>query len=120
MVAMNLSAQANWTEITQSIASMAGVFIGLFGFLILTYQIHQLHCTIQAETHEKLYSQARDVMRIFIEHPEMRPFFYEGVDIQPDDPRHQQLATMAEIMADYLEHITLQRKNLPRDVCIAW
>jgi len=43
------------------------------------------------------------VIQIFVEHPELRPYFYGGVDAPADIAQRAQVDTIAEMLADCME-----------------
>jgi hypothetical protein len=49
---------------------------------------------------ESLSNQSRDVTRIFLTYPELRPYFYEGQDIDEKNPHFHRAETVAELILD--------------------
>lgn len=43
------------------------------------------------------------VIQIFVEHPDLRPYFYAGVDPPTDTQQRAQVDTIAEMVADCIE-----------------
>jgi hypothetical protein len=116
---------AEWPAKVQAWTSVAGVLIATIGFILVLIQIHELKKAIRAETHGRIYDHAFEVQKVFIDHPEFRKYFYDGVSLQSGGIRrgsleHAQLLGFAELLADYLEHITLQCDNVPPHVRDAW
>lgn len=55
----------------------------------------------------------RDLTRIFIEHPELRPYFYDGKPVDVDDKlRHYKIQAAAEAVLDSFEWIWRRRIEL--------
>lgn len=111
---------AAWTDWAQAIGSIIGSIVAVVGLPVLIYQIVQLRQTIRAEAHGKVYENSLEVQKLLLDNPEFRPFFYEGATMEPTDERYPRLLAMAEIFTDYLEHIALQRENVPDEVKTAW
>ncbi len=109
-----------WTEIAQAIGSIVSGVVGLVGFMVVTYQLIQLKIAVRSETHARLYDQAQQVIGILVSRPELRPYFYDNKSIGPDNELHGIVMTYAEMTADYLEHIAVQKKTLPPEVWEKW
>jgi hypothetical protein len=50
---------------------------------------------------------------IFINNPELRPYFYEGQDITEADPLYNKVQAAAEYQLDYFESLTSQLRKYP-------
>ncbi|HEX6751680.1 MAG TPA: hypothetical protein VF092_30585 [Longimicrobium sp.] len=120
-----LQQQAEWPAQVQAWMSVIAALIALGGFLAVWFQIKQLKEAVQAETHGRIYEHALEVQRVFLEYPEFRRFFYDRVSLDGGGIRsgsleHARLLAFAELVADYLEHISLQCEHVPEDVQEAW
>ena len=47
-----------------------------------------------------------EIDKVFVENPEFRKYFLEGVDIAPDDKNYPKAASIAELLLDYLDSFT--------------
>ncbi len=47
-----------------------------------------------------LNAQSHEIGRIFIEYPELRPYFYEGKPVTPEHPDYQRVEAIAEVILD--------------------
>src|SRR5689334_1586477 len=56
--------------------------------------------TILDHSLESLNTQSRDITRLFLEYPELRPYFYNGVDIDEKNPDFHKAETVAELILD--------------------
>jgi hypothetical protein len=51
-----------------------------------------------------------DLSRLFVEHPALRPYFYDGVDIEDkSEETRQRVLAIAELHIDYLDTELLRR-----------
>ena len=55
-----------------------------------------------------------------LDHPEVRPYLYDGKDIDEGDPAYNQVMLACEMLADFYEHVSLQRENLPKQSLDCW
>jgi hypothetical protein len=49
---------------------------------------------------ENLNNQVKEITRVFITYPELRPYFYEGRVIEPNDVHYHRAAAVAELILD--------------------
>jgi hypothetical protein len=109
-----LTEGVKWTDAVQAIVSVVG-------FIVIIIQLRQLKLSLQSDTHSKLYTHYLEMIKLFLEKPELRPYFYEGKAIQQSVPNHartrqeQEVEVMCEIMLSVFEHAVMQEKNLPKD-----
>jgi hypothetical protein len=101
-----------WTSDVQAIASVVG-------FVVIIYQIRQLKRAVQSDTHSKLYSHYLEVTKLWLQKPQLRPYFYEGKTLDESAPNYQdmrrEIDVMCEVILGLLEHAVLQKTNLPGD-----
>jgi hypothetical protein len=103
----------NWTDVVQAVISLAG-------FAVVIYQLWQLQNATHGETHSRLYGEDYEAVRLFIDHPELRPYFYNDVEPNPASPDYTRALTAAELYAVHFEHILMQMNNLPEDIRKPW
>jgi hypothetical protein len=94
-----------WTLIIQVIGHLL-VVISL-GFI--AFQTYQTAQQARRQAYAGGSSQMSAIDNIFVEHPEMYPYFYEGKVITQDDPEYFKVLAVAMAVTNYLE------TNLPRD-----
>jgi hypothetical protein len=58
-------------------------------------------------------SSLREVYMVFIDHPELRPYFYGGREMPRSRRLRRQVSTIAEMLADVLESGLLQYRLVP-------
>ena len=104
---------ANWTDIVQAVTSLAG-------FAVVIYQLRGLRNATYGETHSRLYGEDYEAVRLFIDHPALRPYFYDNVEPDRASPDYAPANTAAELYAVHFEHIMLQMENLPDAIRQPW
>lgn len=86
------------------IISSAAVVISLYQVnrqtRIFSQQTEYVARSLLDSTMESLNNQSRDITRMFLEYPEMRPYFYEGKSIEPGHPDYHRAETIAELILD--------------------
>jgi hypothetical protein len=101
------------------------LLVTIFGFWLVISQLRlvrkEADAVIQSmefTNESELYDQNADVRKIFLEHPDLRPFFFEGRKIPSTHEKFAIAVTIAELFLNYLEQLTSKSKNLP--VSQAW
>jgi hypothetical protein len=117
---MDLSMEPKWTDVLQAISALGSLVVAVVGFGILIYQIKQLERAIRSNTQSELYSQGFEILKFLGENPEIRPYFYEGKELDVGDKSGDLVLSATEIVADFFEHVVLQKRNLPEAVWQKW
>jgi hypothetical protein len=112
----------NWTDKVQAIGSVLTFFVTLFGFIFVYIQINQAKHALNGSTHTAIYAQMQSINQLFIEKPNLRKFFYDGYDFPKEatEKDKESVLPVADMLADFFEHVTQQKDNLPENVWPAW
>jgi hypothetical protein len=54
------------------------------------------------------------VDQVFINEPELRPYFYSNKDIINNDPLYDKVVAVAELLLDFFDSILLQQQHFPQ------
>jgi hypothetical protein len=120
-----------WGQNVQGPMTIAAVFqmlVAAIGFPVVIYQLIQLHKNLEGATQDRLYAHYTEICKLFMQNPELRPYFYGRVENAGGTLRGEQarecndslspkIAFMCEAIFGLVEHAVLQKKNLPGD---AW
>lgn len=109
----------NWTEVS-AIASAVGCLVAAAGLIVIYFQVRHFKRQITGAASAALYEQMIQIDRYFAEHPEMKLYIYHDKPISPDDPAYHAVRSIAEMMVDLMEHLLVQKENLPPGVFEAW
>jgi len=74
-----------------------------------SYALQSLEGSIYANVTNQTLAQDQ----IFIQNPELRPYFYEGKDTNPNDPLHNKVHATAEYLLDFFDSLETQLKKYP-------
>ena len=94
-------------EALQAYVSLAGLILAIVGLPILILQIRAIQRSIRSGAHAAIYAQAADFRSHLVDHPHLRKYFFDGVEIEPDDPEYDRVVTIAELFLNEIEHITV-------------
>lgn len=109
-----------WADKTQAIAAVIACFIAIIGFIFLYWQISQVERAISGDTNASLFEQNFEMMKLFVEKPCVRPYFYDGKPLAKGDSNKDLVLAAAGIMASFFEHVALQKGNLSKDAWDGW
>jgi hypothetical protein len=111
-----------------TIAAVIQMVAAIIGFPVVIYQLVQLHKNLQGGTQDRLYAHYTEICKLFMQHPELRPYFYGRSEVDAKTVKREQVqecsdssppkvAFMCEAIFGLVEHAVLQKRNLPGD---AW
>lgn len=109
-----------WTDIAQAVAAIAGVIVALLGFLAILYQFRQLDLDLKSNTRGSIYEMAATVKQVFIDHPELMPYFFEDKEISKSDDQYQRVIAVADLYCLYLEQIATQSESISAENRLSW
>jgi hypothetical protein len=102
----------------QAWTSVATALIAAAGLGLVAWQIRQATITIRGNTNARLMSESLEILRFLADHPENYEYFYSGKAV-PEAPS-QTLKCIAEMFANYMEHVTRQRDTMPESERAYW
>jgi hypothetical protein len=106
-----------------AISAMAGV--GAFGAAVagiglIFLQIRRIGNQISASSCATLYGQMIEIDRFFVQHQDLKAYIYKSKAIAGSDPAYDSVRSLAEMMVDLMEHLYVQKGNLPDRVYKPW
>lgn len=110
----------HWADVTMAIAAVGSLLVTAIGFFVLYLQIKKLRDAIWGDTHGRLCDQSLALLRFLAEKPETYDYFYSGKDLEKDNPERIFILYASEALVNFLEHLVLQRQNLPTKQWAAW
>lgn len=95
------------------LVAILGVLVTMVGFYFVSMQLRREQRALETQTSWTMYETSIGVLNMFVDTPELRPYFYDGKrleDITGDDPEkimceRQKVLAAAEIVGDHLENI---------------
>ena len=113
--------QTEWPEITQVICAVFTVLISSIGLPLIFWQIYLANKNMKQSYHSSLYSVNAEIIKAFIEHPELRSYFHDNKELDfNNENTKNQVFSIAELFADHFESILLEQKNLSKNVQYPW
>lgn len=109
-----------WTDVALAVGSIGTFAVAVIGFPVLILQLRQIERATRGNTHSSLFAQSFETMKLIFGNPEFSPYIYADKELPQDDPHFFALKALVEIIADFLEHVALQKANLPKEVWMHW
>lgn len=98
-----------WTLAISAFSTL--VTIAGFGFVWM--QLRSANDSLRTGVYANMSNWTFELDKAFIEHPELRPYFYDKKDIREDDPLFAKAAAMAEFELDNFDSIMEQERYFP-------
>ena len=120
-----------WREKWTLIIAAIGLAINTVGIGFVIVQLNQAGDSISDNTLEQIYSRMHDINKTFIDHPELKPYFYDGLDVGDPNPLiadlnldekrvRAQVSPLAETMCDFFAQALIQLRKLPPGAYDGW
>jgi len=89
-----------WYELLSLLISIAGIVGVVFSLLMISK-------SNEFDTMNRFYDRQVELDKVFVDHPEMWPYFYENCDVTHTNEDYNRAAAMSELMLDIFEDIIL-------------
>jgi hypothetical protein len=109
-----------WFTLLQAIGSLLAVAVAVGGFIFVHRQLQQVRAAISRDALESLYARNHDIHRVIVDHPNLRPYFYDKKCIASTDEHYGIIMTICEMVVDFYEGVSLQREHMPQDLVESW
>jgi hypothetical protein len=100
-----------------SVGSLVVTAIGLYAVYV---QIRKLREAVWGDTHGKLCDESLELLKFLAEKPQTYDYFYKGKELEPDHPDRVFVLYASEALVNFLEHLVLQKRNLPEPQWATW
>jgi hypothetical protein len=96
----------------QALATLVLVLITA-GYALVTHRsLREAHRTYSAYVYSSLAEGSRQMQQMLFESPELRPYFYEGLEPPEDAITRGRLLSLSEMFADHVEDIAINSQVL--------
>ncbi len=76
-------------------------------------QAQHLARSVESGAYQSITNELLELHKLYLEHPELRPYFRRGRDIRPDDPNYEQALVLAEYQLDFFDSFWVQSEQMP-------
>lgn len=78
----------------------------IIGLYFAWDQAKQFNASQNLSNWSDVSARTYEIDKVFVENPEFRQYFLEGVDIAPEDKNYPKAASIADLLLDYLDSFT--------------
>ena len=99
-----------------NIIAAAAFIVSIFSILFTVIHNSIIRKSLHEDTYQGFIGTWFDLGRIFIEHPNLRPYFYDNKKISEDDPDYQRVMAIAVFFDDCFTYTESQAATIPEDL----
>jgi hypothetical protein len=97
----------------QGLAGCCGFPILIISILVAIQQSRLGTKGTRANVYNSINMEMMEIDRYFVEHPDLKPYFYECKDVAETDPIYPRVASMAEWMIDFMDNVLVLSRSMP-------
>jgi hypothetical protein len=118
---LNLTAvdEKDWIALTAIGACILPV-ITVIGFWLVVKQLRGEREALETQTRDQVYHASLGILKMFVEHPDLRPYFYDSIPMPDQMLERSKVLAACEVMADHWENILLSKKSLDEVTLGVW
>ena len=95
------------------LVSIAGVVLVTKQVQLVNRQLEQVSHTISGNAFSSSFAELREIHKVFIDHPHLRPYFYDDKRLPENSEYWNTALTIAEMFLDAFFHLYLLRDRFP-------
>jgi len=105
---------------TITIIDVISKLVTIIGFPWLIFSIVLLVRKLRVQSYHAIYEAVQIIDQYFVEHPELRKYFYEAEELL-DDPREpERILAVADMLMTFFEHIAGHKKSFSKNNQPLW
>ncbi len=104
-------------ELTISIIALV---ISVIGVVYTHWNYGKTQKALLNDSMGRLYQQNNEIRMVFFNYPQLREYFFRDREISEDDSNYKQVLSVAEMILNYLEHLLIQKENIPEEQWSSW
>jgi hypothetical protein len=71
--------------------------------VLILWQVFIAERAVVAQTWQLITQEQVEISKVFVEHSDLRPYFYEKKALIPDDPKRQAVLAVADMYLDFID-----------------
>lgn len=107
-------------ELWNALGTWAGPVVTLAGFVLVRNQLRAERRSLETQTSWQMYETSISILTVFVEHPEIRPYFYDGRPAPTEEPLRSRVLATAELVADHMESVVLSQDAVQAGTGAVW
>lgn len=102
------------------VASIASDLILAATMAVFLRQSRHMSRGTSASVYQTIADQMMSIDRLFVDHPELRQYFYDGVLPPREGLEAARVRAATELMVDFMDNVVSQSRHLPEYLCGPW
>lgn len=99
---------------TQLLVNLLDLIVVVVSVIVLFRQTGLMVKQTRASVYQSIAGQMIEIDRVFLEHPSLKPYFYEGKPLPPvGTSDYYQVMSIAEMLIDFIDSVMTQAPNMP-------
>lgn len=130
VIKQNLS-KKEYAESIHLWIQIIGGIVTIISVILLVVQLNQTNKAIKNATRNEIYGRMVEIDRMFVENPELRPYFYSGLTVKevnyllnppriPDKIFCKKVDAATELMTDFFAQVVQGLDDLPDSTFNGW
>lgn len=107
-------------QVIEAIISVLGLPTLVISLILVWKQLKLSANANRATIYQSVPLLAFDIDRLFIDRPELKPYFYRAKPLDRDDPEYDRVMTVAELFTDLMDYVTVVEPALPEYEWGSW
>ena len=104
--------KANTISFLALLVQMCSLAISLIGILFIIFQINNVHAALDSQSYGSINDKLNEVESIFIQAPDLRPYFFDNKPWPDDETTKNKLWSIAETRLDLMDYWFRQANHL--------
>ena len=109
-----------YIDIIQTVAIVLGFGLTALTIQFLRKQTQEMTKATNAGVYQNVTVSMFQIDQLFIENPELRPYFYSNLEIPKNSKLQAKVYGMAEMLIDLLDNVRIQASNMPQYAWSTW
>ena len=111
---------AKWLEMAQSVVAIIGLPVLILTLLMIWRQAKYAHHTAMSQVYQNTANGFAALQIYFVDHPEYRPYFYDGKSIDTSNAEYVRVAAIAEFWLHAVHNLTIHRRYMGEYPWYVW
>jgi hypothetical protein len=91
------------SEATAAVVSILQLVVSALGFGVVVWTLRVLIRTLDAQSSAGVATRQLEFDKIILEHPTLYRYFYQGQDLDSDDPEFARVMAATQLLANYFD-----------------
>jgi hypothetical protein len=88
--------------------------------VVFMFQARYMARSTRASVYQAIADQMMSIDRLFIDHPELRPYFYGKKAAPSRGLNHERVAAATELFVDFMDNVVVQTPHIPEYLSGTW